>query len=521
MLFNSYVFVAFFAIFMLLYGLLRGSAKAQTFLILVSSYVFYGWWDERFLILIIISTITDYAVTLGLTNHRLTLRQGLTLSAYIVIGSVVLMLPHWGSTAWTLWFVVAYLAAGWILYPYFMRMAEARRKKALLVYILCIDLGVLGVFKYFNFFADSLVHAANSIGWNVDPITLNIVLPVGISFYTFQTIGYCIDVYRGKANSTKDFIRFSAYVTFFPQLVAGPIERGGHLLPQFEVPHTPRWDGAWLFLWGLYKKLVVADNLAPFVNSVFANPGAASGAELIAGILGFTFQIYCDFSGYSDMARGIARMMGFDILVNFNLPYISRTPSEFWQRWHISLSSWLRDYLYISLGGNRKGTLLTYRNLFITMVLGGLWHGAAWTFVLWGAFHGAILVIYRLIGLDDWVAKRKSTGLARQVEDLALVAIMFVLVCFGWLLFRAPDTATVMAFLRGVGRPLGSLDPFGHILFYVAPLLVFEALQGWKRKLAPTDATPLFLRLNVQLFVLLGIALLSATTSQKFIYFNF
>lgn len=520
MLFNSFVFAGFFAGFLVLYWLCRQHRWSQTALILVGSYIFYGWWDERFLILIITSTITDFVVMLGMIDRRLTPREGLAFSAYLLGSSVLLMLPHWRETGWALWFVVAYLAAGWIIYPRLFRLQEAARKRALLIYILCVDLGVLGVFKYFNFFADSFATAAASVGWNVDAVTLNVVLPVGISFYTFQTIGFCIDVYRGKTRPPVDFMRFSAYVAFFPQLVAGPIERGGHLLPQFAVPHTPSLQGSWLFMWGLYKKIVIADNLAPFVESVFSNPGAASSAELAAAVVAFAFQIYCDFSGYSDMARGIARMLGFDIILNFNLPYIARTPSEFWSRWHISLSSWLRDYLYVPLGGNRLGTLLTYRNLMITMLLGGLWHGAAWTFVLWGGFHGAILVVYRMLGVDEWLRRRQGSEAVRRLQDAALVLLMFVLVCVGWLLFRARDMNTVAAFFRGFDGTF-SFEPFRSVLFYVVPLLAFEALQVWKGKLEPLPEIPGFVRMNIQLFVIFGLLILASTKTQEFIYFAF
>ncbi len=520
MLFNSYIFAVFFTVFVLLYWLLRRNRPGQTVLILTGSYIFYGWWDERFLILIITSTITDYVVMLGMVNTKLDLRRGMAFSAYLLVASSVLMIPHWDETAWALWFVVAYLTAGWIIYPRLFRLTETARRKALLIYILWVDLGVLGVFKYFNFFADSLTGAAGSLGWNVDPVTLNVVLPVGISFYTFQTIGFCIDVYRGKTRPPADFWQFSAYVGFFPQLVAGPIERGGHLLPQFAKAHTPSLDGAWLFVWGLYKKIVIADNLAPIVQTVFANPEAAGSADLAAAVLAFAFQIYCDFSGYSDMARGLARMLGFDIILNFNLPYAARTPSEFWSRWHISLSSWLRDYLYVPLGGNRMGRLLTYRNLMITMLLGGLWHGAAWTFVLWGAFHGAVLVAYRAIGVDEWLARRRGPELILRVQDIGLTALMFLLVCIGWLLFRAQDMHTVAAFVRGFDG-IESVEPFKAVLFYVAPLLAFEAVQFWKREPEPWPRLPQLTRLNIQLFVLFSLFLLSSAKTQEFIYFAF
>jgi alginate O-acetyltransferase complex protein AlgI len=520
MLFNSYVFCAFLAGFLTLYWLSRRSRPLQTLLILAGSYFFYGWWDERFLILIITSTITDYVVTLGISNQRISARRGMLFSVYLLASSVVLMVPHWNETAWTLWFVVAYLVTGWVFYPYVFGLADERRKKTLLVYILCVDLGVLGVFKYFNFFADSFAKAAATLGWTVDPITLNVVLPIGISFYTFQTIGYCIDVYRGKTAPPPGFLQFSAYVAFFPQLVAGPIERGGHMLPQFSVAHTPSLNGSWLFLWGLYKKVVIADNLAPFVERVFSSPGTATSSELIAAIIAFAFQIYCDFSGYSDMARGIARMLGFDLILNFNLPYIARTPSEFWQRWHISLSSWLRDYLYVPLGGNRGSTLLTYRNLMLTMLLGGLWHGAAWTFILWGAFHGAILVVYRALRVDQWLARRRGSAIVLGAQDAALVSLMFVLTCIGWLLFRAPDMQTVFTFLTRIDG-IDSLQPFRTLFFYVTPLLAYQALQVRRNSLEPVAELPRFARLNIYAFMLYSLLFLASVTSQKFIYFNF
>jgi alginate O-acetyltransferase complex protein AlgI len=520
MLFNSYIFAAFFAVFLILYWLFRYNRAQQTFLILIGSYFFYGWWDERFLILIIISTITDYVVMLGMIKRRLTLRRGLAFSGYLMTSAILLMLPHWHETSWALWFVVAYLVAAWVIYPRLFGLADAARKKALLIYILCVDLGVLGVFKYFNFFADSFAKAAAALGWNVDPVTLNIVLPIGISFYTFQTIGFCIDVYREKTRPPTDFVQFSAYVAFFPQLVAGPIERGGHLLPQFSKPHVPSLNGSWLLLWGLYKKIVIADNLAPFVHTVFSDPAAATSGQLIAAVLAFAFQIYCDFSGYSDMARGIARMMGFDIILNFNIPYVARTPSEFWGRWHISLSTWLRDYLYVPLGGNRHGTLLTYRNLMLTMLLGGLWHGAAWTFVLWGGFHGAILVVYRMLGVDAWLARRRGSKAIRRLQDFLLIGLMFFFVCIGWLLFRAQDMSIVTAFFRGMSRSI-SFEPFRSLLFYITPLLAFQALQLWKKKLEPLPALPRFVRLNIRLFVMFSLVFLASSKTQEFIYFAF
>ena len=266
-------------------------------------------------------------------------------------------------------------------------------------------------------------------GISLSYATLNIVLPVGISFYTFQTMSYTIDVYNKKLKPSHSLIDVSAYVAFFPQLVAGPIERGAHLLPQFLKKRTITWEnarsGVYLFIWGMFKKAVVADNLALIADPIFSDPSGLTSGELLVALLAFTFQIYCDFSGYSDMARGVARVMGFNLMINFNVPYVSLTPSEFWRRWHISLSSWLRDYLYIALGGNRGGKASTYRNLFLTMLLGGLWHGASWTFVAWGVTHGLVLILYRLLNIDSWLKSRNdSNGVLIYVQN-ALLFLLF------------------------------------------------------------------------------------------------
>ncbi len=298
-----------------------------------------------------------------------------------------------------------------------------------------LNLGILGFFKYFNFFAGSFEALAEQFGWSPGFVTLYIVLPVGISFYTFQTMSYTLDIYKGILKPTRRFSDLVAYVSFFPQLVAGPIERARHLLPQFGqkrfVTLEDVTSGMGLFAWGLYKKIVIADNLAPIADQVFRNPDAAARGEVIVGVLAFAFQIYCDFSGYSDMARGSARLLGFDVMVNFRFPYISRTPSEFWQRWHISLSSWLRDYLYIPLGGNRISEAVTYRNLIVTMSLGGLWHGASWTFVIWGLFHGAVLIIYRVMRIDFHLASVPTKQIHGILLHCFAMVIMFAVVCIG------------------------------------------------------------------------------------------
>ncbi len=524
MLFNSYIFAIFFALFLPLYVLLRHRLQAQNLLILIASYIFYGWWDERFLILIMISTVTDFVTALGLVNQKPSLRQGLGLTAFLLLGATLLSLRTWDQTAWTLIPLFIFVAGGWFLHRYLMTLEDHTRRKAFIFVTIITNLGLLGFFKYFNFFIDSFQQSAALLGWQVDAVTLNIVLPVGISFYTFQTMSYTIDVYRGQFQPTRNFIEFSAFLVFFPQLVAGPIERASHLLPQFQRLRVLQWDairtGTWLCIWGLYKKIVIADNLAPLANRIFTDPSAASSGELIAAILAFTFQIYCDFSGYSDMARGLSRMLGFDIMVNFNLPYIARTPTEFWRRWHISLSTWLRDYLYISLGGNRYSALLTYRNLMITMLLGGLWHGAAWNYVLWGAYQGFILVLYRLFHIDTWIAQRQSSLVVQRLQDLALIAIMFILICLGWLLFRAPSLQVIGTFIAGMNS-LEYVPQLTTVAFYIWPLLTYQALQLWRGNLEPLTQVPWFLRFNVQLFVVYSLLLLASKGGQQFIYFNF
>ena len=334
MLFNSITFFLFYLAVLLLYFLLPH--RKQNILILIASATFYAAWDFRFLGLMYVSILTDYFCGLALERTS----------------------------------------------------KEANRKWILGVSIL-INLGILFFFKYFNFFALSAERLLNSIGLPGWTHTLHIVLPVGISFYTFQCMSYSIDVFRREQTPTRNFIDFAAYISFFPQLVAGPIERASALLPQFEAPRHVSSDqvsqGIWRIFWGLFKKVVIADNLSSLVDPVFAWNTPLSGGLVLVSLYAFAFQIYCDFSGYSDMAKGLASVLGFKLMWNFKRPYFALNPKEFWSRWHISLSTWLRDYVYISFGGNRHGSFHTYRNLMLTMLLGGLWHGAAWTFVFWGA----------------------------------------------------------------------------------------------------------------------------------------
>ena len=365
MQFNSYQFALFFSALLPAYWLLRNQRGAQNVLLLGAGYYFYGCWNPRFLALLILSTLVDYSC--GLWIDRFESRRG---------------------------------------------------RRWMLAISVVLNLGVLGYFKYYYFFAESLqallLRGGASVSlWHVKKV----VLPIGISFYTFQSMSYVIDVYRREIKPTRNLIQFAAFVSFFPHLVAGPIMRATSLLPQvcsrrrFDLKQF--YEGAYLIFWGLVKKVVVADNLALLVNDLFGRWQSLDGGLSLLAVYAFAFQIYCDFSGYTDIARGVGKCLGFEIPLNFNLPYFATSPRDFWSRWHISLSNWLRDYLYIPLGGSRSSSLLTCRNLMLTMVLGGLWHGAAWTFVAWGFYQGVLLVLHRS-------ARRGWSGSAHKTPSIAL-----------------------------------------------------------------------------------------------------
>ena len=344
MLFNSIDFALFLPIVFLLYwGLAKNRRSLQNSIILISSYVFYGWWDWRFLSLILFSTIVDYLVALAIKKQT-----------------------------------------------------QKRSKKILLLVSIFTNIGLLGFFKYYNFFIDNFIKAFTLLGKDLEVVPLSIILPVGISFYTFQTLSYTIDVYRGKLEPTTSFVQFATFVCFFPQLVAGPIERAKHLLPQFERVRKLDKEQAVLginqILWGLFKKVVIADNCAQYVNDIFSYHETYTSGTLMLGAIYFAFQIYCDFSGYSDIAIGTARLFGVDLMANFKYPYFSRDVAEFWRRWHISLSTWFRDYVYIPLGGNEGGFLRKTRNVMVVFIVSGFWHGANWTFIAWGGLNGLLFL---------------------------------------------------------------------------------------------------------------------------------
>jgi alginate O-acetyltransferase complex protein AlgI len=396
MTFISHEFFAFIAIFAVLYAVTHG--RARLWVILISSCIFYGWWDWKFLGLIFFSITLDY-----FTGRLLSVTE------------------------------------------------DQRQRNWILAVSVTANLSVLAFFKYANFFVQSTIDLANALGLQTSLSPLNILLPVGISFYTFHSMSYSIDVYRRILNVEKSFVRYAAFVTFFPQLVAGPILRAHLFVPQLRRDNDLQWDnffiGVRLCLWGYFMKSVVADSLAPYVDAQFGNVAMATSLSLLIAVIFYAFQIYGDFFGYSLIAIGIAKIFGFDMNVNFDRPYFSQSFSEFWQRWHISLSSWLRDYLYIPLGGNRHGTASMYRNLMLTMLLGGLWHGASWNFVIWGALHGLYLVVQRLISkkwgiLDSRVPK----------PFLSCVSTLFVfgLTCLAWIFFRATSLEDALQIIRKI-----------------------------------------------------------------------
>jgi D-alanyl-lipoteichoic acid acyltransferase DltB (MBOAT superfamily) len=403
MLFNSLDFAIFFPIVFILYWLLSKHLTIRNALILVSSYVFYGWWDWRFLFLIIISSFVDFFI-------------------------------------------------GKQLY----KTENQRKRKQLLLVSLFVNLGFLVYFKYTNFFIDTFADSFRLLGKELEISTLNIILPVGISFYTFQTLSYTIDIYRKQLKPSKDWLSFFAFVAFFPQLVAGPIERASHLLPQFYKTYKFNYNqvksGLLLMAFGLFKKMVIADRLAILVNQVYNNPSDYHGVDVIIATVFFAFQIYCDFSGYSDIAIGAARTMGFDLMKNFDSPYLSKSITEFWRRWHISLSTWFRDYVYIPLGGSRNGKYRTYSNLFIVFLVSGLWHGAALTFVIWGAIHGFIIVLEKVFEKQRKTLYAKlyisENSIARK---LIFIPLIFVIVCFAWIFFRANNLSDSILLIRNIG----------------------------------------------------------------------
>lgn len=421
MVFSSPIFAVFLVIvFAIYWGINNVNLRLQNLLILVSSYLFYGWWDWRFLSLIAISSVVDFVAAKRI-----------------------------------------------------FQTDDRRRKRIWLGVSLVLNLGMLGVFKYYNFFVSEFQEALSSFGFTGDSWTLSIILPVGISFYTFQTLSYTLDVYKGKMKPTDSLLQFAAYVSFFPQLVAGPIERASHLLPQFSVlrafDYQRAMAGTRLIVWGLFKKIVIADSLAPIVNEIFQNYTELSGPTLALGSVLFAFQIYGDFSGYSDIAIGTARLLGFDLMSNFKFPYFARNIGEFWRRWHISLSSWFRDYLYIPLGGSKVNKATQIRNIFAIFLVSGLWHGANWTFIAWGGLHAILFLPAFLFGTNRKYTANDSSGYS--IRDWFGVLTTFIFVCLGWIFFRAESITQAIDYIGGM-TPSTSLNHLEYLLFPVVLVLL-------------------------------------------------
>lgn len=482
MLFNSLEFFIFLPIVFVLYWfVLNKQLKIQNVLLLIASYVFYGWWDVRFLSLIMLSTILDYYIGIKIHNTENQKTR-----------------KHW------------------------LRLS------------MMFNLGLLGFFKYFNFFIDSLITAFDSIGIEMDSFTLNIILPVGISFYTFQTMSYSLDIHKKKLAPTTNFVAFATFVAFFPQLVAGPIERASNLLPQFlkrrKFEYTQAKDGLRQILWGLFKKIIVADNCAPFVNNIFSDYGNQSSSLLIIGVIIFAFQIYADFSGYTDIAIGTARLFGFDFKRNFNFPYFSKNISEFWKKWHISLSSWLNDYLFTPLAiefrsYKKRGIFLA---LFLTFLLSGLWHGAGWNFIVWGGIHGLyyIPVIFSkkrftTISTNKTSSKKEDFNF----KDIPKVILTFLMVCLTYIFFRSATLIDAFGYLKIIFTELPVWPngiPYKQVLFIVI-LMVTEWFQRHKEhglQFAESSKVIPMLRWGIYLLLIFIIIVFSGE-KQEFIYFQF
>lgn len=485
MLFNSLQFLVFLPLVFVFYWFVFRRLKWQNAFVVVASYVFYGWWNWHFLLLIFITSLCSYAS--GLLIDR--------------------------------------AAAGSV------------RAKAVVAANLLINLGILGLFKYYNFFAESFSSLLSALGMHADLPTLKLILPVGISFYTFQALSYTIDVYRRRLPATRDAVAFFAYISFFPQLVAGPIERATQLLPQMQRQRTFSYeaatDGMRQMLWGFFKKMVVADNCALVANAVWADCANQSSAALAVGALMFTLQIYGDFSGYSDIAIGTARLFGINLSRNFDFPYFARNVSEFWRKWHISLMSWLTDYIYIPLGGNRVSRLKNVRNVGVVFLVSGLWHGANWTFVAWGVYHALLFIPLRIMGVKGHFDQPVAAGkVLPSVKELCQMLLTFALVVVGWILFRSDSMAQAMTYMHGmaapcsVGEVLAALRMAKMPMAFGVVMIIAEWLQRTKQHALQIDGNwcvPLRMRsVRWALYVLIGAATVwFQGAQQSFIYFQF
>lgn len=478
MLFNSIEYLIFLPTVFILYWWIQDKIWWRNLLIVAVSYVFYGWWDYRFLGLIVLSSVLDYSIGRAMG-----------------------------------------------------KASDVRVRKRLLYMSLAVNLGILGFFKYFNFFTESFADAMQGLGWSIDPFTLNIVLPVGISFYTFQTLSYTIDIYRKKIEPTDDVVAFFAFVSFFPQLVAGPIERASRLLPQFSQSHTfdvnNAKNGLRQILWGLFKKVVIADNCAPMVNHIFENYETQAAPVLLLGAVYFAFQIYGDFSGYSDIAIGTARLFGFRLMRNFAYPYFARDMAEFWRRWHISLSTWFRDYLYIPLGGSRVSSQwLVVRNVAVIFIVSGFWHGANWTFIFWGALNALYFLPLILSNKNrhhlDIVAQDSALP---SLGELGSMLLTFTLTCLAWIFFRAENIAQAFDYILHItyfSMNFSTFNLINHLsaLSLIGILTFIEWVNRRKEFPLQNSTLPVLLRWGIYLIACILI-IANGDNNNTFIYFQF
>jgi len=478
MLFNSIEFAFFLpVVFFLCWFTTAGHPQKQNILLLIASYFFYGWWDWRFLSLIFITSLIDYFVGIGLS---------------------------WSD--------------------------DSRKRKLLLTTSIIINLGFLGFFKYFNFFAESFSEAFTLLGKSIDPKPLNIILPIGISFYTFQSLSYSIDVYKRKYNATNNFIAFFTFVSFFPQLVAGPIERATSLLPQIlnkrKFEYEKGVDGMRQILWGLFKKIVIADNAAIYVNDIFNYHSEYSGSTLLLGAIFFAFQIYCDFSGYSDIAIGTSRLFGINLMRNFAFPYFSRDIAEFWRRWRISLSSWFRDYVYIPLGGNEGVLSKKIRNVFAIFLVSAFWHGANWTFIAWGLLNATYFLPLMLLNKNRDNTNVVAEGrLLPTFKEILQMGFTFYLTVIAWILFRADSVQEAFFILKKIFSKSIFLYPEVHpklMAIFLVILIITEWLQRDKQHAMQMSNKnlPRFVRWGTY-YLLLSTIILFGGAQHEFIYFQF
>ena len=479
MTFVSLEFALFLPIIFTLFWIAKGKLRIQNLIIVIGSYIFYGWWDYRFLALIFLSTLIDFSVAKRIGDDTRT----------------------------------------------------KTKSKLLLGISLFANLGMLGVLKYYNFFVDSFTTAFTFFGHAAHGWTLNVILPVGISFYTFQTLSYTIDVYRGKLPPESNFLAFAGFVSFFPQLVAGPIERATHLLPQFQEArkfvYHESVDGLRQILWGVFKKAVIADNCAIYVNQIFADPAGENGSTLVLGSILFAIQIYGDFSGYSDIAIGTARLFGYDLRQNFAFPYFSRDIAEFWRRWHISLSTWFRDYLYIPLGGSRGSQSKKIRNVFIIFIVSGFWHGANWTFIIWGLLNALYFIPQMVRGTN-----RANLGVVAEnrhlptFKEAGQILLTFAITCIAWVFFRSPTVTDAFIYLSGIAdRSILSwptITPPAQIAMLLLAFVVVEWIaREYTHGLAWLRKTKSSLARHTVYYGLVCIIFLYAAAEQPFIYFQF